>query len=332
MRRRLWRILFELRNPAPNKRQAFRHTLGRVQRGQLRAHPGHLHEITATWVPGERVHVEREGGWGRHLPTVDDLLDLPLVGPAPVRLFSSHGITTLTPPPGLWRRLRERLRLSVRYPELAALRLASLRGTEPHERRRYLERVERDFGITAHFTPYRSRAPEQLELLFPTAAPPAEPRGQPLRAVSALALLGAPNDWLSRYGYTFLTREGNNGPLSLALLSAAALGYFLTEAYLHRGAIPPARHAIPLCIGGWGTRGKSGTERLKAALFGGLGFEVFAKTSGSEAMFLHSVPGRPPRGVSPPIPRFASFIPAKRPMKSSPQPCVIESPKKTTAF
>jgi hypothetical protein len=39
-----------------------------------------------------------------------------------------------------------------------------------------------------------------------------------------------------------------------------------------------------------------------------------------------------PRVVSPPMPRLALFIPGKRPGRLVPQPCVIESPRKTTAF
>jgi poly-gamma-glutamate synthase PgsB/CapB len=50
------------------------------------------------------------------------------------------------------------------------------------------------------------------------------------------------------------------------------------------------RKRIPLVIGGWGTRGKSGTERLKAALFNALGLGVVSKTTGCEAMFLHAHP------------------------------------------
>lgn len=50
------------------------------------------------------------------------------------------------------------------------------------------------------------------------------------------------------------------------------------------------RESIPLSVGGWGTRGKSGTERIKAALFHGDGWETFSKTTGCEAMFVHSVP------------------------------------------
>ncbi|MCA9698313.1 MAG: hypothetical protein KC431_12365, partial [Myxococcales bacterium] len=45
--------------------------------------------------------------------------------------------------------------------------------------------------------------------------------------------------------------------------------------------------------GGWGTRGKSGTERLKAGLFHGIGFRTFSKTTGCEAMFIHAAPGGP---------------------------------------
>lgn len=43
-------------------------------------------------------------------------------------------------------------------------------------------------------------------------------------------------------------------------------------------------------IGGWGTRGKSGTERLKAALLNAAGLSLLSKTTGCEAMVLHSAP------------------------------------------
>lgn len=41
-------------------------------------------------------------------------------------------------------------------------------------------------------------------------------------------------------------------------------------------------------MGGWGTRGKSGVERLKAALFESLGHSILSKSTGCEAMFLHA--------------------------------------------
>ena len=51
-----------------------------------------------------------------------------------------------------------------------------------------------------------------------------------------------------------------------------------------------ARAATPLVTGGWGTRGKSGTGRIKAALLNALGFSIMSKTTGCEAMFLHADP------------------------------------------
>ena len=49
-----------------------------------------------------------------------------------------------------------------------------------------------------------------------------------------------------------------------------------------------SRRRIPLVVGGWGTRGKSGTERIKAALCNAQGHRLVAKTTGCEAMFLYS--------------------------------------------
>src|SRR5690606_33235400 len=74
------------------------------------------------------------------------------------------------------------------------------------------------------------------------------------------------------------------------LFALGLAGLFLGSGYLRRRKIADARAAIPLSIGGWGTRGKSGTERLKAGLFHGLGFRTFSKTTGCEAMFIHAAP------------------------------------------
>ncbi|MDX8406061.1 MAG: hypothetical protein R8K50_07910, partial [Mariprofundus sp.] len=50
------------------------------------------------------------------------------------------------------------------------------------------------------------------------------------------------------------------------------------------------RESLPLVIGGWGTRGKSGTERIKAAMLNALGYGLVSKTTGCEAMFLYADP------------------------------------------
>ncbi|MFP2926783.1 hypothetical protein ACLESO_16605 [Pyxidicoccus sp. 3LG] len=295
-RRRLWRILHELRTPAPNKRQAFQHTTGRVMPGTLRAHPGHLDEITETVVPGERVHVASQGGWGRHLPTVDDLLDLPLRAGGKVHLFSSHGTTVLVPPPSLARRLRNKLRVTRDYRRLSALRLDSLQGEEPRERRRFVEHVEKDLGVLVHFSPYGEEAPVPgpLSTLF------GDPDARQGPRLHSPALVALESGWLAVLTERILENEGyflgtgGNGVAALGIFTAALFTVFLGETYVKRQRVRNARAQVPLSIGGWGTRGKSGTERLKAALFTGLGFDVFAKTTGSEAMFVHSAPGGVP--------------------------------------
>jgi poly-gamma-glutamate synthase PgsB/CapB len=295
-RRRAWRIWHEVRRPAPNKRQAFLHTIGRSLPGELRAHPGHLDEITETQVPGERVHVASQGSWGRHLPTVDDLLDLPLGDGKPVHLFSSHGTTTLTPPDSLIQRLGNRLRISRDYARLSTLRLTSLGGAEPRERQRFVEHVERELGVTVRFEPYQrgTPVPPPLASLFGGSQ---EKNGSG-ELLSVLGLLEA--GWLAQLGERIVENEGyflgtgGNGLGALGLFTAGLFTVFLGNAWRQREEVRRARQSIPLCIGGWGTRGKSGTERLKAALFGGLGFGIFAKTTGSEAMFVHAAPGAPP--------------------------------------
>ncbi len=266
------------------------HTIGRKFEGTLRAHPQHLDEITETMVPGERVHVATEGSWGRHLPTVDDLLDLPLSG-APVRLFSSHGVTVVNPAPSFGARLANRAKLTFGYERWAKLRLSSLQGQEPRERRRYAEQVERELGIrfALRALPARgegaaSAPPEGIANVLGAQAP------------AALAVAGLEIGLLEQLAEKLADRQdywlssGGNGVVALAVFTALLLSGFLYGAWSKRRSIAKARSEIPLSVGGWGTRGKSGTERLKAALFGGLGFEVFAKTTGSEAMFVHTAP------------------------------------------
>ena len=50
------------------------------------------------------------------------------------------------------------------------------------------------------------------------------------------------------------------------------------------------RKSLALVLGGWGTRGKSGTERLKAGLMNAVGPSIVSKTTGCEAMFLMGTP------------------------------------------
>ena len=288
-RRRPWRVLQELRNPIPNKRQAWHHTVGRTAPGELRAPPGQLDEATATTVPGERVTVDAEGSWARHLPLVDDFLDAPVLrAGAPMRVYSSHGEATLTAPSTLSARVRAWWRLTTRYKAYAGLRLASLRATEPRERHRFLETIAAETGFETAFVPY------PVAGLEPVA--PVPPRVRSLfRDVPAAAVLPwvAVRDFLDAHRDYFLSAT-RNSQASLALFGTAITALFVARGYQKRRHVDRARESIPLSIGGWGTRGKSGTERLKAGLFDGMGFDVFVKTTGCEAMFIHSAPLQQP--------------------------------------
>ncbi|MEM7158554.1 MAG: hypothetical protein AAF799_37285 [Myxococcota bacterium] len=309
---KLWRVLHEIRNPAPNKRQGFRHTVGRVLTGDLRAHSGQLHEVTPTVVPGERVHIRGEGGWGRHVPSADDVTTVPLLRPRPVELYSSFGVTRLRATGSLAKRLWSRARLTFRYAEVAAQRSTSLDSDEPEESRRYLTMLRDRYGIEVEIEPappcgeHPRALPERITALLPgEPEPPADASSKPSTKVAALALapdaltpgvLPRLDEWLDTHVHYFLSMQANQ-QASLAAFFLGAFALFFGDSFRRRHSIDRARKKIPLCIGGWGTRGKSGTERIKAGLFHGLGYQVFSKTTGCEAMMIHSVPEGPPAEV-----------------------------------
>lgn len=314
---RMWRVLYEIRHRAANKRQAFRHTTGRSVTGRLRAPPGRLDEVTATVVPGERLHFDAEGGWARHLPLVDDVLGLPWLRGGKGRdvdLGSSHGVTTIRLHGTLIKRVRARWRLNFKYAELSDLRRRALMADEPSERRRYADELRERYGVEFEFRPHPSVVgerplPPRLTALFPRAGvvrPKAEPdaseaaaqTGATEQAAAPGALIpvaGLPNvrdvanEWINENLHYFLTLEGNS-QTALGMYALALSALFLGSGYYRRRRIARARASIPLSVGGWGTRGKSGTERLKAGMFHGLGFRTFSKTTGCEAMFIHAPP------------------------------------------
>ncbi len=77
----------------------------------------------------------------------------------------------------------------------------------------------------------------------------------------------------------------------LAVVTLLLVASLLGRVAWARRRVRAARARLPLVVGGWGTRGKSGTERLKAGMFEGLGVSTLSKTTGCEAMVLHAPPG-----------------------------------------
>ncbi len=283
-----WRVLQELRTPLPSKRQGYTHSWGRKIRGRLRAPPRGLAELTATNVPGERVLVPRTGDWGRQLPLVDDLLSSGVLTGTPTRVVGPTGTTIITPPATRVARLKSWLRLSLSYQRYAEQRRRSLESEEAPVQRGFADTILHDTGIQLEFSPH----PFARTLAAPREIPgPGDASALPTASL-ALVMPSAP--WVSGLSRDFLhyslTPEGNRLP-HVGAYAAIVLVGMLARAIIIRRQIDADRRAIPMLLGGWGTRGKSGTERIKAGMLQGLGYEVLVKTTGCEAMFIHAVPG-----------------------------------------
>lgn len=269
-----WRFIHEMLNPTPDKRQAFRHTISRhFKTGQIRTPSAIMAEVSPTRVPGEPLFMAEEGGWRPYLPLPDEFLS-ELRGILPrkaARIITSEGITEIEAPRPPWRRLWARAALTLRFPRYAQLRNWHESGlTSPTE---YLEVMKR-LGFSVRFFPHDSGnrpIDPSVSRFFPLAIPFLVD-GQFSRAA---------NYFISVY---------ENSLEDLGIFAACLLSLFLAERFLLNRKSKRARRGIPLVIGGWGTRGKSGTERLKAALFTANGFGVVSKTTGCEAMILHAFP------------------------------------------
>ncbi len=268
-----WRLIHELRTPTPDKRQAFSHTVGRHFSGAIRTPSAIMAEVSPTKVPGEPLFIAEEGGWRPYLPLPDELLSA-LQGGLPrggAQIFTSEGITEIIPPRSLVQRLHAALTLTLRFARYARLRNWHSDGlTPPNE---YLDAMAR-LGFTVRFSPHadgNEPADQTVSRFFPLAIPFIDP------------------DLVARATDYFLSVYENSLE-DLGIFALILLALFLGERLLLTRTSRRARRNIPLVIGGWGTRGKSGTERLKAALFTANGFGVVSKTTGCEAMILHAFP------------------------------------------
>ncbi|NVD44446.1 hypothetical protein [Qipengyuania atrilutea] len=277
-KRRLWRILFEFGTSATDKRQAFLHTIGRVLPGPISAPAAHLAELAPTKVLGEPLKIKDEGGWRNYLPLVDHALSA-LDRGGETRIFTSEGVTTLTACPGIVARAKAYWRMSRAYPRLSALRNA---GT--HE---YVEALK-PYGVTVRFAPHDYGEPLALPDREASEPAPIAQNSADREVVHLFGMGGAlvmiPVLFESAAAYFATVFANTLGQLALFLLLAAGW-FFGRHIYLARKA-RQYRGAIPLSLGGWGTRGKSGTERLKAGLMNALGHPLISKTTGCEAMFL----------------------------------------------
>ncbi|MSP56034.1 MAG: hypothetical protein EXR69_10580 [Myxococcales bacterium] len=253
-----WRVLHEIRTPSPVKRQTTSHTTGRANSGRIRVPPLRLAEESPTGVPGQRLMVAREGGWAPVVPMVDDFLHAARGGR--VTVVAAEGVTEIDPPASLVQRLGAMLAISFRYRALDASRTASLGEGDPQLRRRFVTAFE-ELGFVV-----RSSAAGVFGPYFDSG----------FRILDPLAFI--------------LSMRSNSVEHVAAVVGLFAGGLLVRQARV-RLQVNAARARIPLVVGGWGTRGKSGSERLKAAVLEGLGIPFLSKTTGCEAMLLHGPPG-----------------------------------------
>ncbi|MEO7654957.1 MAG: hypothetical protein ABIS23_04645 [Sphingomicrobium sp.] len=265
---RSWRALHEWRNPSSDKRPAFRHWIGRVWRGRMVAPSAIMAELAPTKVPGEPLFQPDEGDWRPWLPLPDMILSAIDSGET-VSLITAEGVTQIEPKRGFADRLRGRLRITWRFAELAGMRnWSETSGRAPSG---YADAL-RGLGVTIRLRPHPGRELDPQVARFFSFAP--------------AALLGIPALW--EQAQVYFSSLYANTLAQLGVFLAAAAGWFLINHWLRTRDMRRARAALPLVVGGWGTRGKSGTERLKAAVFSALGHPIISKTTGNEAMFLHS--------------------------------------------
>lgn len=273
---RLWRVLHETFHVATDKRQGFRHTVGRLYSSHDQAPSGIMAEASETKVPGEPLYLSEEGGWRPYLPLLDQVISACAWTAAPTRLHSAEGITLIRPPERLWQRIAARSYLSRHFARLARLR--NWKSTSHQPSYAYVAALNR-LGIGIEFTPHADE-------LNPAPAAP-DPSIKRFFAPAGTSLVLVPPglfEDFSRYFVSVYQNSLRDLIVFMLGLSVVVFGRHLLSNYrMHR-----YRQAIPLVIGGWGTRGKSGTERLKAALFNALGFNFVSKTTGCEAMFVHA--------------------------------------------
>ena len=89
----------------------------------------------------------------------------------------------------------------------------------------------------------------------------------------------------------FLADQDINSLNHLILFSTGLFCLFIGLHIFKNLKAKRSRRNIAISIGGWGSRGKSGTERLKAALFNSMGLSLISKTSGCEPVLLYSQVG-----------------------------------------
>jgi poly-gamma-glutamate synthase PgsB/CapB len=267
----LWRFFHEFFHPSPDKRQAYTHLTGRIAKGVIRAPSGIMAEMTQTKVPGEPLKFSEEDGWRPYLPLPNEALELLSNRfPREVLIFTPEGVTRMRRKwflGGLW----SSFKMTVFFNRYAKLRNWKKGSNLPADTYgKTMGKMGLDLDFTFHGQEQQKNYSDtSITRFFP-------------------AIFAYESMWSDFKGYFFSVY--GNSIYELGLFSGAMLTAFLGSRIWQGFKIKKARKKIPFCLGGWGTRGKSGVERLKAAFFEAVGVSSICKTTGCEAMFLYSYP------------------------------------------
>ncbi len=293
---RLWRLIHEFSETATDKRQALRHTVGRINSASMRAPSQILGELSETKIPGEPLMIADDGTWRPFIPLLDDfisILNRSWIYPATTRFYSSQGVTEVRGPKTIWKQLSAAVRLNFQFRKLAVRRNWN---EDSYPASNYIESI-RKLGFQVNFRSYQTDTPSEAtpESQRQQTAADDETVTRFFNTACAVPLLFL-GSWLESAREQFLRYADYFGSsfensIEHLLIFASLILVLVLAKHAHSNyTFRKARQNIPISIGGWGTRGKSGTERLKAALVGAMGHGLVSKTTGCEAMFIHGDP------------------------------------------
>lgn len=270
----IWRLWDQFWNTRTDKRQFHNHTKAKNYHGNIWIPNPTLAELSATEVPGEDVINSETTESNHYLPPIDFLLGL-LKRDADYQsgeIITLDGNIRVELPSTTIARFRAYLTINIRVRKFHQLRQGNLKQQTQYIKT--LKQLGFNFTISQPDTPFINQISPRNQVksiyLFNLVPP---------------FILGW---WMDFKDYFFSFYQ--NSIKQLVGFTSLFLVYFIGRHLTINYQIKRLRTHIPLVVGGWGTRGKSGTERLKAALFNGMGFEVFSKTTGCNAMFLHADP------------------------------------------
>ncbi|WP_372369623.1 hypothetical protein [Candidatus Uabimicrobium sp. HlEnr_7] len=278
---RWWRILHEFKTPAPDKRPAFRHTVARVSSATCRI-PSNINcELSPTKVPGEPLFIDEEQGWRPYLPLVDDILSANNCFLfRKTYIHTNEGVTCIAPPRFLIMRIWAYAFLTIKFTKYASLRnWKENMQSKPNEYLSSLAKLGFHFDFQSHLN---NDLPQRNDSSI-------------LRFFPCIVLIIDPIWWKNleefflKFQQYFFSAYSNTVIHLVVFIFLCALWFFGLH-ICQNISMSRARNKIPLVLGGWGTRGKSGTERVKAALINSTGHSLVSKTTGCEAMFLYSLP------------------------------------------